>query len=193
MIITGAVYHRKALAILFGATTIVLIYASLVDGFQVVPAQVAGSTLVYYFVTGVLMFLWRDKIVFHELLFFSSVAICYFFMMSSRMVFIYPVLLTYVTVFIGLFPFPGFSLIKSGDYSYGIYLYGFPVTQALVAGFAGLHKNLAMAAPLAVLATGAFAALSWHVVEKHCLKLKRYIAPKSSKITAALHPAAFSG
>ena len=193
MIITGAVYHRKALAILSAATTIVLIYASLVDGFQVVPAQVAGSTLVYYFVTGVLMFLWRDKIVFHELLFFSSVAICYFFMMSSRMVFIYPVLLTYVTVFIGLFPFPGFSLIKSGDYSYGIYLYGFPVTQALVAGFAGLHKNLAMAAPLAVLATGAFAALSWHVVEKHCLKLKRYIAPKSSKITAALHPAAFSG
>jgi peptidoglycan/LPS O-acetylase OafA/YrhL len=193
MIITGMVYHRKALAIFFGAATIVLIYASLVDGFQVVPAQVAGSTLVYYFVAGVLMFLWRDKIVFHEMLFCLSVAICYILMMSSKMVFIYPILLTYITVFIGLFPFPRFSLIKSGDYSYGIYLYGFPVTQALVAGFAILHKNLVVAAPLAVLATGAFAALSWHGIEKHCLKLKRYIAPKSSKITEALHPTAFSG
>lgn len=193
MIVTGIVYHRKALAIFFGAATIVLIYASLFDGFQVVPAQVAGSTLVYYFVAGVLMFLWRDKIVFHEALFLGSAAICYVLMMSSKMVFIYPVLLTYITVFIGLFPFPRLALIKSGDYSYGIYLYGFPVTQALVAAFAILHKNLVVAAPLAVLATGAFAALSWHGVEKHCLKLKRYIAPKSSKITVALHPTAFSG
>jgi peptidoglycan/LPS O-acetylase OafA/YrhL len=193
MIVTGIVYQRKALAILFGAATIVLIYASLVNGFQVVPAQVGGPTLVYYFVAGVLMFLWRDKIVFHEVLFFIAAAMCYVEMMSPRTVFIYPVLLTYITVFIGLFPFPRFSLIKSGDYSYGIYLYGFPVTQALVAGFSGLHKNLAVAALLAVLASGAFAALSWHGIEKHCLKLKRYIAPKSAKMTEALHPTAFSG
>jgi peptidoglycan/LPS O-acetylase OafA/YrhL len=193
MIITGIVYYRKALAILFGVATIVLIYANLVKGFQVAPAQVEGPTLVYYFVTGVLMFLWRDKIVFHEVLFFISVAICYVVMMSSKTVFIYPVLLTYITVFIGLFPFPRFYLIKSGDYSYGIYLYGFPVTQALVAGFSMMNANLAVTAPLAVIATGAFAALSWHGIEKHCLKLKRYVAPKSAKITKALHPIAFSG
>lgn len=192
MIISGIVYQRKVLAILFALVTIILIYASLVTGFQVVPAQVDGPTLVYYFVTGVLMFLWRDKIVFHEVLLLVAAAVCYVLMMSSKMVFIYPVLLTYITVFIGLFPFPRFSLIKSGDYSYGIYLYGFPVTQALVAGVSGLHQNLAVAAPLAVLATGTFAALSWHGIEKHCLKLKRYIAPRSAKITAALHPTAFS-
>jgi len=192
MIISGIVYQRKILAILFALVTIILIYASLVTGFQVVPAQVDGPTLVYYFVTGVLMFLWRDKIVFHEVLLLVAAAVCYVLMMSSKMVFIYPVLLTYITVFIGLFPFPRFSLIKSGDYSYGIYLYGFPVTQALVAGVSGLHQNLAVAAPLAVLATGTFAALSWHGIEKHCLKLKRYIAPRSAKITAALHPTAFS-
>src|SRR5208283_4835748 len=119
-----------------------LIYASFVDGFQIVPAQVGGPTLVYYFVAGVLMFLWRDKFVFHEVFFFIASAACYILMMSPKTVFIYPVLLTYITVFIGLFPFPRFPLIKSGDYSYGIYLYGFPVTQSLVAGFAGLHQNL---------------------------------------------------
>ena len=99
MIITGIVYYRKMLTILFGAATIVLIYTSFSNGFQVVPAQVAGLTLVYYFVAGVLMFLWRDKIVFHEGLFFTSAAICYVLMMSAKMVFIYPVLLTYITVF----------------------------------------------------------------------------------------------
>ncbi|HEY6434617.1 MAG TPA: acyltransferase [Acetobacteraceae bacterium] len=192
MIITGLLYYRKTLAILFAMATVVLIYVSLFDGFQIVPAQVGGPTLVYYFATGVMMFLWRDKIVFHEILFLPAAAVCYALMMSPRTVFLYPLLLTYITVFIGLFPFPRFSLIKSGDYSYGIYLYGFPVTQALVAGFPSLQKNLAVAAPLAVLATGAFAVLSWHCVEKHFLKLKRYIAPKSSRITEALHPAAFS-
>jgi peptidoglycan/LPS O-acetylase OafA/YrhL len=193
MIVTGIVYQRKVLSILFGVATAVLLYASLAHGFQVVPAQVEGPTLVYYFVAGVLAFLWRDKIVFHELLFFIAAGTCYVLMLSAKMVFVYPVLLTYITVFIGLFPFPKFSLIKSGDYSYGIYLYGFPVSQALVAGFPGLNHNLAVAAPLAVLATGAFAALSWHGIEKHCLKLKRYIAPKSAKIAAVLHPTAFSG
>jgi peptidoglycan/LPS O-acetylase OafA/YrhL len=193
MIVTGILYLRKALAILFAVATIALIYASLVDGFQVVPAQVGGPTLVYYFVAGVLMFLWRDKIVFHEVFFFIAAATCYVLMMWSRMVFIYPLLLTYITVFIGLFPFPRLSLLKSGDYSYGIYLYGFPVTQALLAGFPALHQNLVVAAPLAVIATGAFAALSWHGVEKYFLKLKRYIAPKSAKITETLHPAVSSG
>jgi peptidoglycan/LPS O-acetylase OafA/YrhL len=197
MIVTGVLFHRIILAVLVGVATVSLIYASLVNGFQVVPAQVEGPTLVYYFVVGVLMFLWRDKFVFHEGLFLVAAVLCYILMMSPKTVFIYPILLTYITVFIGLFPFPKSSLIMSGDYSYGIYLYGFPVTQALFAasllmGFS-LQGNFAVFAPLAVLATAAFAALSWHGVEKHCLKLKRYIAPKSSKITAALHPTALSG
>jgi peptidoglycan/LPS O-acetylase OafA/YrhL len=197
MIVTGVLFHRILLAMLVGVATVYLIYVSLVNGFQVVPAQVEGPTLVYYFVIGVLMFLWRDKFVFHEGLFIVAAVLCYILMMSPRTVFIYPILLTYITAFIGLFPFPKSSLIKSGDYSYGIYLYGFPVTQALFAasllmGFSR-QGNLAVFAPLAVLATAAFAALSWHGVEKHCLKLKRYIAPKSSKITAALHPTALSG
>ena len=196
MIVTGVIYRRKFLSIVFVASTFILIYASIVEGFQVVPAQVEGPVLVYYFIVGVLMFLWRDKLVFHEGLFLVSVGLCYVLMMSPKTVFIYPILLTYITVFIGLFPFPKFSLIKSGDYSYGIYLYGFPVTQALFAGSLllgfSLQRNVAVFAPLAVLATAAFAALSWHGVEKHCLKLKRYISPKSSKIAAALHPTALS-
>jgi peptidoglycan/LPS O-acetylase OafA/YrhL len=196
MMVTGVLFRRNILTILFGIATAAVLYASFANGFQVVPAQVGGPTLVYYFVVGVLMFLWRDKFVFHDGFFLVSVGLSYILMMSPQTVFIYPVLLTYITVFIGLFPFPRFSLIKSGDYSYGIYLYGFPVTQAVFAGSLLMgfsqHGNLAVIAPLAVLATAAFAALSWHGVEKHCLKLKRYISPKSSKIDAALRSSASS-
>ena len=106
MIVTGIIYRRKILSIMFVGGDV---YSSLCKhcmiGFQVVPAQVEGPVLVYYFIVGVLMFLWRDKIMFHEGFFLVSVGLCYVLMMSPKTVFIYPLLLTYITVFIGLFPF----------------------------------------------------------------------------------------
>ena len=69
---------------------------------------------------------------FHEVCFLVCAIVCYCLMMSSKMVFVYPLLLTYMTVFIGLFPFPKFSLLKSGDYSYGIYLYSFSGSRSLL-------------------------------------------------------------
>ncbi len=59
---------------------------------------------------------------------------------------------------------------RFGDYSYGLYLWGFPIQQivALQApGTSGL-VNAAIAWPLAM----AMAVFSWHVVEKPALRLK---------------------
>lgn len=59
-----------------------------------------------------------------------------------------------------------------GDWSYGCYLYGFPVQQALVA--LGLHT---LSFPGFVAAstglTLALGAASWHLVEKHAIRWKR--------------------
>lgn len=59
--------------------------------------------------------------------------------------------------------------LHRNDYSYGLYLYGFPVQQSLVA--------LGIAAPLplfagALLLTGLCAALSWHLLERPILARK---------------------
>ena len=58
------------------------------------------------------------------------------------------------------------------DYSYGTYLYGFPVQQSLILG------GLASPWPLfacAIVATLALAALSWHLVERPALEQKSRI------------------
>ncbi len=56
------------------------------------------------------------------------------------------------------------------DYSYGTYLYGFPVQQAAIAlGVRDPWTLLAIAVPASL----ALAALSWHLVEKKALALKR--------------------
>lgn len=57
-----------------------------------------------------------------------------------------------------------------GDYSYGLYIYGFPVQQMIVALIPGIS-------PFALILVSFFctlvlAVLSWHVIEKPALKLK---------------------
>ncbi len=193
IIILGLLSKKVLLTYLYVVLTAGLLIASIGYDYQVVPAQLGGPTLVYYFLTGMIFFLWRDKIIFHEGIFLFAGVLSYAFMMSSRTVFVYPLLLTYVTMFIGLFPFRQFNLLKSGDYSYGIYLYGYPVTQSLVLTFPYLKTNLAVAAPVALIATAAFAWMSWHGVEKHCLKLKRHLSPQSAKINENLHPKTYGG
>ena len=62
------------------------------------------------------------------------------------------------------------SLEKYGDYSYGLYLYGFPIQQlvAYLQPELGPLRSLCLSFPL----TLAFAIGSWHFVEKPMLRLK---------------------
>lgn len=63
---------------------------------------------------------------------------------------------------------------KSGDYSYGIYIYAWPVQQTIVTTIPNIS-----ATPMALISfciTLALAYLSWNLVEKKCLRLKnKYI------------------
>lgn len=190
-IASSLLYSRIVLSVLFAILTTTLIFASFYFDYAKTAVQLGGPALVYYFITGMMFHVWRDKLIFHEGMFLASALICYPLMMYTNTVFIYPIFLTYITVFIGLFPFPQFRLLKTGDYSYGLYLYGYPVTQALVIWFPFLKSSLALAAVCAVTGASLFAAMSWHLVEKHCLKLKRFISPKSAKISETMHSKAF--
>jgi peptidoglycan/LPS O-acetylase OafA/YrhL len=60
---------------------------------------------------------------------------------------------------------------RYGDFSYGVYIYAFPVQQlvtALLGGRTVWWVNAALSLPVVV----ALAALSWHGVERPALRLK---------------------
>jgi len=73
---------------------------------------------------------------------------------------------------------------KYGDFSYGIYLYAFPIQQMLVAYFARSLNAYTLAAAAFVLSLG-MAILSWNLVEKRFLKRRRTSAADSSAMAFA--------
>jgi peptidoglycan/LPS O-acetylase OafA/YrhL len=80
--------------------------------------------------------------------------------------------LPYIVLAFGTAPAPfGGALTRRGDLSYGLYLYAFPIQQALVATVGtpgGALGNFAITTILAACC----AALSWHFIEKPALRAK---------------------
>jgi peptidoglycan/LPS O-acetylase OafA/YrhL len=187
-IATGLLFNKNVLALIFVTSTAALLIANSLFGYQDTLTVLPGSVQVYYFFVGAMFYIWRDRIPYSVWLFVPAVLLTYFLMFSTRTVYVYPILLTYITVFIGLTALPTNRLIKSGDYSYGIYLYGFPISQTLVSSVPALQHNLFGLLLSSVLCTGLFACVSWHLVEKRFLRLRKYFSPQSAKLAEELHP-----
>lgn len=138
-----------------------------------------GRALYVYFLAGILLYLFRNKIPFHPAIF--GAAILLFFLaafdafaalpqMPVKLLLI-PIV-AYATVYIGLSPIPRIPIYDRGDYSYGIYLYGYPFQQALVTLYPGLKSPWLHFGISLVLVTGV-AMLSWHFIEKPTLALRK--------------------
>jgi peptidoglycan/LPS O-acetylase OafA/YrhL len=87
----------------------------------------------------------------------------------------------YLTVYIGLLNPRKIWFLRGADYSYGIYLYGFVVQQTVEQFGWARHWWLNM--PLSLAGAAMFAALSWHLVEKPALKLRRFLPPIEQAIS----------
>jgi peptidoglycan/LPS O-acetylase OafA/YrhL len=80
--------------------------------------------------------------------------------------------LPFVVMAFGLARHPWLSRMHARDYSYGIYIYAFPVQQTVVSYWPQIPLVAYLLSTLAVTIT--LAALSWHFVEKPALKLKPF-------------------
>lgn len=168
---TRIVRHRNLFLAGFCSATLVLIVASLGTGYGVRPSVWSIPAIVYCFFTGVVFFQWREKIPLNRAWLLISVLMVILTFRTARFCFLVPIPLTYIVVYLGCSARLAMPFMKGRDYSYGIYLYGFPITQAVVATDPGVDRWALF--PVALAVTLLFAALSWHWIEKPFLRLKR--------------------
>ncbi|MBB4956033.1 peptidoglycan/LPS O-acetylase OafA/YrhL [Agrobacterium vitis] len=137
-----------------------------------------GLMLYVNFMLGAIFFLFRHFIPKHGIL----ALICVTCPITASFIFpnasgstlciIFAPMLVYIMVFVGMTPMPRIPLYHRGDYSYGIYLYGYPFQQALVTLFPKLTSpwlHFAISLPIATLV----AMGSWHFIEKPILRLRK--------------------
>jgi peptidoglycan/LPS O-acetylase OafA/YrhL len=78
----------------------------------------------------------------------------------------------YLTVFVGLSSIPRVPFYSRGDYSYGIYLYGYPLQQVILSLFPTMTFWLFHFLASLIFTTAA-AVFSWHFIEKPILGLRK--------------------
>ncbi|WFU79118.1 acyltransferase [Bradyrhizobium sp. CIAT3101] len=173
MIATKAVFSKN-LCSLMALLTIALITLYVLRGGQVynfvdVPDW---KILIASFILGSCAFHWNDRLVLSGSKFSLALLVAVVAAMQPFLVTLGLLALVYVVVFVGMRKFAIPQLLRDGDYSYGIYLFGFPIQQTLVYLLPLEYRHGSIILLAGLPATFAFAALSWNLIEKPAASLK---------------------
>jgi peptidoglycan/LPS O-acetylase OafA/YrhL len=142
-----------------------------------------GRLLVICFLAGVSLYLLRDRIRLNAGFFVAALVVSLFLVGRRDAIYLAPFPVAYVTIYFGLLELPRIPILMRGDYSYGIYLYAFPMQQTFAFLFpAHLHwwLNVAFALAMSLLC----AMFSWAFIEKPILLRKRIIVAQIEKTVA---------
>ena len=105
------------------------------------------------------------------------------FLLPRPLMAVYAATLVYLVIWLAYAPSGPLALYnRAGDYSYGTYVYAFPIGQCVAAWMPGASATTILLVALPV--TLAFAIPSWHLLEERMLRLKPK-APRSSRATEA--------
>lgn len=178
--VLGFYRHKK---LLLGVLAVAGAYVVYQDGFvSYAPINTlentqlifSGHELVLCFLLGVGLFRFRDRVNWSPWLGAISgiaAAILLALPVQNGLLSLAPIPLAYFTVYLGLLNPPKAKLLFGGDYSYGLYLYGYPIQQAVASAGEWTHHwyiNLVIALPMAA----GVAFLSWNWIEKPVLSRK---------------------
>jgi peptidoglycan/LPS O-acetylase OafA/YrhL len=123
-----------------------------------------GRMIVICFLFGASLYALRDRLPCTAAPFALSLVLTWFCLTFPQAVFLAPLPVAYLTVYLGLLNPPRTRILRGADYSYGLYLYGFPVQQTISFLFPAYriwYVNFAAS----LIACGCLAFLSWHLIE----------------------------
>lgn len=133
------------------------------------------SRLIFMFFTGVAFQTYKEKIRINgnAIAILSGLILAAIIWGNHKLFYaLYVIALPWVLFFAAFVRSPIFANYnKIGDYSYGVYIYAWPIQQLLLWAYAGMsaHALLGYSAGLSLVC----AILSWHFVESPALRLKR--------------------
>jgi peptidoglycan/LPS O-acetylase OafA/YrhL len=167
--LVGVVKRRWLLLGALAAVQLFLAYHAFWRPHGFAPAM-SGELITLSFMWGLALYRFRDLVPWRldlgALAGLASIAL----MMVPNGKYLAPLPIAYATASLGLLNPPRDRLLLSGDYSYGLYVFGYPAQQ-LIASVPALREwwiNLALGLPLAFV----FAVPSWHLLESRALGLR---------------------
>jgi peptidoglycan/LPS O-acetylase OafA/YrhL len=177
-----ACYLVLALIVILGGykfkrgLTYVLILGYLVELFQYFYSNqstnvATGQITVLCFLSGIWVYRNRGGIPYFRKMFVIALVLSVFLEFVPNGIRFIPIPVAYMTIFLGLLNPRRNETLLGGDYSYGIYLYGYVVQQAIFAIspiFDVWYLNLLVSLPLVII----IAYASWHLVELPVLQKK---------------------
>jgi peptidoglycan/LPS O-acetylase OafA/YrhL len=170
----GILRRLRILAcILFAATVAGTIYILWTQSFWLGQMH-PGGMLVLSFLFGAAIYLMRGSLPFSKFYFWTSLGASIVLLTPSKGIFLAAPFIAYTTVYLGLLNPRRTVLIKGSDYSYGIYLYGYPFQQTVFHLLPGGNVWIINVGS-AVLLSGCAAYCSWTLVESKVLDHRRVV------------------
>jgi peptidoglycan/LPS O-acetylase OafA/YrhL len=172
---------------MFKITVVVFALSSLIAYIAIEPNSNRYYQLIRLFsmfFTGAAYYVLQKRVILSPLVFWLA-AMALAASMLDKHIFhiVYSLTLAYMLIYAAYIPtgriraFNGF-----GDYSYGVYIYAFPVQQSVAALIPGISIEGMLLISLSV--TFVFAGLSWHFIEKPSLALKAAVSGRhNSQLT----------
>ncbi len=136
----------------------------------------------YYFMTGAIYYLWRNKIPNDYRIFLVCILALLIVAKTPYAKYVFNIVLPYMVLYVGLLKTKHIKNFgKYGDFSYGFYLYAYPMQQLYIY-FVGVEDITILTFFIAAsLMTMPCAIASWHLIEKPALNLKNYSIRRAGK------------
>lgn len=127
-----------------------------------------------FFMSGTCIYIFRDKIPFSKWIFISLMLLLLFFMKIGYFKYGLLFFLPYITMYLSILP-SKIDLRKFGDFSYGSYIYAFPIQQFLI-NILPIKLSFIWFFVISTIAILIVAIISWYLIEKPFLHLKRKLS-----------------